>query len=88
MSTSRAFRVRGPDQPAAQLPLIDMCNHSFAPNCQVPPQHNVVPRFLQQFAKMLLIALWLLCGCTAGLSVQHGLKVLDWRSEGFFSQRS
>ena len=35
MSTSRAFRVRGADQPAAQLPLIDMCNHSFAPNCQV-----------------------------------------------------
>ena len=35
MSTSRAFRVRGAEQPAAQLPLIDMCNHSFAPNCQV-----------------------------------------------------
>ncbi|CAK0785800.1 hypothetical protein CVIRNUC_009011 [Coccomyxa viridis] len=37
MSTSRAFRVRGAEQPAAQLPLIDMCNHSFAPNCQVFP---------------------------------------------------
>lgn len=34
VTTSRAFRVRGPDKPAAQLPLIDMCNHSFAPNCQ------------------------------------------------------
>ena len=34
VTTSRAFRVRGPHKPAAQLPLIDMCNHSFAPNCQ------------------------------------------------------
>lgn len=33
--TSRAFRTRGPDKPAALLPLIDMCNHSFEPNCQI-----------------------------------------------------
>lgn len=33
--TSRAFRVAGPSQPASMLPLIDMCNHSFAPNCQL-----------------------------------------------------
>ena len=36
--TSRAFRVAGPSQPAAMLPLIDMCNHSFAPNCKLQPQ--------------------------------------------------
>lgn len=36
MTTSRAFRVRGPQHPAALLPLIDMSNHSFAPNCEVP----------------------------------------------------
>ena len=35
--TSRAFRVAGPNQPAAMLPLIDMCNHSFAPNCKLQP---------------------------------------------------
>jgi histone-lysine N-methyltransferase SETD3 len=35
--TSRAFRVRGPDYPAALLPLIDMANHSFDPNCEVLP---------------------------------------------------
>ncbi|KAL6754076.1 hypothetical protein V8C86DRAFT_2713014 [Haematococcus lacustris] len=35
--TSRAFRVRGPSHPAALLPLIDMCNHSFQPNCEVLP---------------------------------------------------
>ncbi len=35
--TSRAFRVGGPSQPAAMLPLIDMCNHSFAPNCKLQP---------------------------------------------------
>lgn len=33
--TSRAFRVAGPSQPASMLPLIDMCNHSFAPNCKI-----------------------------------------------------
>eukprot|EP00775_Hariotina_reticulata_P007813 gene7813-8010_t len=35
--TSRAFRVAGPSAPAALLPLIDMANHSFAPNCEVVP---------------------------------------------------
>jgi hypothetical protein len=35
--TSRAFRVRGPSHPAAMLPLIDLCNHSFRPNCEVKP---------------------------------------------------
>lgn len=33
--TSRAFRTKGPEKPAALLPLIDMCNHSFEPNCQI-----------------------------------------------------
>eukprot|EP00873_Tetraselmis_striata_P016283 jgi/Tetstr1/436547/TSEL_002702.t1 len=35
--TSRAFRTKGPDHPAAMLPLIDMCNHSFKPNCEIRP---------------------------------------------------
>jgi histone-lysine N-methyltransferase SETD3 len=35
--TSRAFRVAGPAAPAALLPLIDMANHSFEPNCEVVP---------------------------------------------------
>lgn len=35
--TSRAFRTRGPGQPAAMLPLIDMANHSFSPNARVLP---------------------------------------------------
>lgn len=35
--TSRAFRTRGPSQPASMLPLIDMCNHSFEANCEVRP---------------------------------------------------
>jgi hypothetical protein len=35
--TSRAFRVSGPAAPAALLPLIDMANHSFDPNCEVVP---------------------------------------------------
>eukprot|EP00798_Chlamydomonas_sp_ICE-L_P020881 gene20881-27724_t len=38
--TSRAFRTRGPDHPAAMLPLIDMANHSFTPNCEVKPTDN------------------------------------------------
>ena len=38
MVTSRAFRPHGPAQPAAMLPLVDMCNHSFSPNCSVQPQ--------------------------------------------------
>ena len=38
--TSRAFRVRGPTQPAAMLPLIDMCNHSFQPNCSLKASDN------------------------------------------------
>lgn len=33
--SSRAFRVNGPGKPASMLPLIDMCNHSFEPNCQI-----------------------------------------------------
>lgn len=35
--TSRAFRIRGPQHPAALLPLIDMANHSFEPNAEVVP---------------------------------------------------
>ncbi len=35
--TSRAFRTQGPSNPASMLPLIDMCNHSFAPNCAIAP---------------------------------------------------
>lgn len=27
--------MRGPQHPAALLPLIDMSNHSFSPNCEV-----------------------------------------------------
>ena len=34
-TTSRAFRASGPSQPGAMLPLIDMCNHSFDPNCAI-----------------------------------------------------
>ena len=33
--SSRAFRVYGPRNPAGLLPLIDMCNHTFDPNCKV-----------------------------------------------------
>jgi histone-lysine N-methyltransferase SETD3 len=36
--TSRAFRTRGADQPAAMLPLIDMANHSFDPNAKIVGQ--------------------------------------------------
>jgi len=36
--TSRAFRVFGPDKPAALLPLIDFANHSFQPNATVTPR--------------------------------------------------
>eukprot|EP00238_Polyblepharides_amylifera_P004963 CAMPEP_0196590656 /NCGR_PEP_ID=MMETSP1081-20130531/67159_1 /TAXON_ID=36882 /ORGANISM="Pyramimonas amylifera, Strain CCMP720" /LENGTH=480 /DNA_ID=CAMNT_0041913811 /DNA_START=44 /DNA_END=1486 /DNA_ORIENTATION=- len=35
--SSRAFRTRGPTEPAAMLPLIDMCNHSFQQNCDTQP---------------------------------------------------
>jgi SET domain len=35
VATSRAFAVRGPRRPRALLPAIDMCNHSFAPNCDI-----------------------------------------------------
>jgi histone-lysine N-methyltransferase SETD3 len=35
--TSRAFRVGGPQQPAALLPLVDLCNHDFEPNAEVSP---------------------------------------------------
>ena len=35
--SSRAFRTRGPTQPAAMLPLIDMANHTFSPNAEVLP---------------------------------------------------
>jgi histone-lysine N-methyltransferase SETD3 len=33
--SSRAFRLRGPAAPPALLPLIDLCDHSFTPNCEV-----------------------------------------------------
>lgn len=35
--SSRAFATRGPSQPSALLPLIDMCNHCFEPNVEVLP---------------------------------------------------
>ena len=40
MVTSRAFRVQGKSHPASMLPLIDMCNHSFTPNCKLQPVGN------------------------------------------------
>ena len=33
--TSRAFRPKGTQHPACMLPLIDMANHSFTPNCKI-----------------------------------------------------
>ncbi|KAG2433661.1 hypothetical protein HXX76_008032 [Chlamydomonas incerta] len=39
--SSRAFRTRGPTQPAAMLPLIDMANHTFSPNAEVLPLEGV-----------------------------------------------
>lgn len=50
--TSRAFRVAGPMQPAAMLPLIDMCNHSFQPNCTLKalPNGDLQLVALQQIA--------------------------------------
>lgn len=33
--SSRAFRVHGENRPASMLPLIDLCNHRFYPNCEV-----------------------------------------------------
>ena len=36
-ASSRAFRVAGPDQPPAMLPLIDVANHSFEPTATVRP---------------------------------------------------
>ncbi len=35
--SSRAFRTRGPNHPAAMLPLVDMANHTFSPNAEVLP---------------------------------------------------
>jgi len=35
---SRAFSVRPGGDARAMLPLIDMCNHSFKPNCEVVPE--------------------------------------------------
>lgn len=48
--TSRAFRVKGPDHPAVMLPLIDMSNHSFDPNCEVLPLRDT-PGAVGLFAK-------------------------------------
>ena len=36
-ASSRAFRVRGPDHPAAFLPLIDVANHAFDASAVVRP---------------------------------------------------
>lgn len=38
--TSRAFKVAGPSQPASLLPLIDLCNHCFTPNCKIQSTSN------------------------------------------------
>lgn len=35
--SSRAFRLRGDQQPGSLLPLFDLCNHSFHPNVAVRP---------------------------------------------------
>jgi len=49
--SSRAFRVAGPQAPAALLPLIDMANHSFEPNCEVLP----VPGGVAMVAKQQVV---------------------------------
>ena len=36
-ASSRAFRIAGPEYPAAMLPLIDVANHSFDPTAMVRP---------------------------------------------------
>ena len=40
MVSSRAFRIRGTEHPASMLPLVDLCNHSFDPNCEVLPDSS------------------------------------------------
>eukprot|EP00850_Spirogloea_muscicola_P018699 SM000174S03354 [mRNA] locus=s174:156929:159004:- [translate_table: standard] len=36
-ASSRAFRMRGSAKPPSMLPVIDLSNHSFAPNARVQP---------------------------------------------------
>lgn len=38
-ASSRAFRI-GPKGEPAMLPLIDLCNHSFSPNCRLERQED------------------------------------------------
>ena len=49
-ASSRAFRVAGPDRPAAMLPLIDVANHSFAPSAVVRPALGQGPGAIEMVA--------------------------------------
>ena len=65
--TSRAFRTRGPNHPAALLPLIDMANHSFDANCEVlPTQAGGVGLFSKRKVGGPKMAAWLAGGGVGG----------------------
>lgn len=49
-ASSRAFRVAGPDRPAAMLPLVDVANHSFAPSAEVRPSLGLGPGAIEMVA--------------------------------------
>lgn len=79
--SSRAFRLRGPSQPASLLPLVDMCNHSFRPSCEVKlggPGHAVL------VAKQRIAPGDQLLICY-GQSLNNDLLLLDY---GFVEQSS
>ena len=45
VASSRAFKI-GPAKQPAMLPLIDLCNHSFSPNCRLETSSDGTVRLI------------------------------------------
>lgn len=65
MVSSRAFKIHGSAKPASMLPLIDLCNHSFNPNCEISPLRNDAEISLVAKQNIPVSFAWQGCRCVA-----------------------
>lgn len=89
--------MAGPQAPAALLPLIDMANHSFKPNCEVLPVPGGVAMVAKRpvrdtqlcVCRRLVLLFWdlvlcptVLCASHSAVKARHSMARLTERAAG------